>query len=127
MYIKMAIKEAAKARHHHQLAAVLVRGGKIISIAHNHSHVHAEHAALNRAWRSGTEGATMFVIRVKRSGMIGLAKPCKMCVDRMMQAGVRKVVYTDNEGNFQTMKLPKSSDPTSMSIKYRTILWNKVA
>lgn len=123
----MAIKEAAKARHHHQLAAILVRGGKIISIAHNHSHVHAEHAALNRAWRSGTDGATMYVIRVKRSSSIGLAKPCKMCIDRMVQAGVRKVVYTDNDGNFHTMKLNKSSDPQTMSIKYRTILWNKVA
>lgn len=109
--MKIILKEAKKARHRqHRFGAVLIRGGKPIEAAHNHSFIHAEHAVLNRAWRSDIDGSTIVVARLRKDGSLGMAKPCDLCMSRLIEAGVRKVVYTNNVGELETMRLPSKKN-----------------
>lgn len=119
MSIKTAIKEASKARHRqHKFGAVLLKGGKPIQSSHNFSHIHAEHAVLNRAWRQDVEGSTILVIRMRKNGTLGLAKPCKLCMERLAQAGVRKVIYSNNLGQLETVKLSSKKPNTYLEYHF---------
>lgn len=121
MNIKVAVKEASKARHRqHKFGAVLLKGGRMLQASHNFSHIHAEHAVLNKAWRQDIEGSTMLVIRIRKNGTLGLAKPCKLCMKRLAQAGVKKVIYSNNLGQLETVKL-SSKDTSNMYLEYHFI------
>lgn len=118
--IKLAVKEAQKARHkQHRLGAILMRAGKPIAASHNFAHVHAEHAVLNRAWRSDIEGCTLVVARVRKDGSLAMAKPCDLCMNRMIEAGIKKVVYSNREGKMETIKLPsRKSNGNNTALNY---------
>lgn len=101
-------KAASKANHkQHKLACVLTRGGSIISVGYNTNYIHAEHNALNKVWENGAEGTVAFVVRFRSNGDLGMAKPCALCMARLMQAGVKRVHYSDVDGSIKSMKLKK--------------------
>jgi len=95
--------------------AVLARGGSVINTSHNKGKfcsfghrfrkkefgkatVHAELGVILGLERSITEGATVYVARVGRSGDFRMSKPCHMCHGALKHVGVKRVVYTiDNE------------------------------
>jgi tRNA(Arg) A34 adenosine deaminase TadA len=115
-FIKLAIREARKARHkQHKFGAVLIRGGKIIASSHNHSSIHCEHSVLDRAWKSGTENSVLLIVRVRKDGSFGLAWPCDVCLSRMAENGVKKVIYSTNSGMLAELKI------ASISIDYPSI------
>lgn len=124
MHVRLAVKEAAKARHRHRLGAVLLKGGKPIAVAHNFSYIHAEHAAIGRAWRNSIEGCTIVVVRVRRNGKLGMARPCPNCMERLIDAGIRKIIYSDFDGNMREEKLPRY-EANPVNIKFRSTLWKK--
>jgi deoxycytidylate deaminase len=108
--MKALARLASRANHkQHHIACVLTRGGSIISSGYNTNHLHAEHTALNRAWENGARGATALVVRFKSNGDLGMAKPCKLCTDRLIQAGVKKVLYSDTDGSIKSIRLPSKS------------------
>ena len=104
--IELAAREAERARHvQHRFGAVLYRGSSILATAHNFNHIHSEHAVLNQAWRSDVRGSTMCVIRILKSGQAGMAMPCDVCLKRMVQAGLKRVIYSNQEGDLDFIKL----------------------
>lgn len=104
--IRSLIKHTKKARHHqHKMAAAVIRSGKILAIGHNHEHQHAEHSALNRAWRSNVEGAVLVVVRIRKNGELAMAAPCDVCIRRMKAAGIKAVIYSDVKGDLVELKL----------------------
>lgn len=103
--MRLALKQASLATHDKwKVGAVLVRGGSLISTGFNRyrnhpMHVgadgvsyHAEEVALARA--GDPRGSTIYVARVTKSGILGMAKPCGMCQQLLLDNGVRTVVYT---------------------------------
>ena len=66
--------------------------------------LHAELGAVLNVERSKTEGATIFVVRVNNSGEQRLSKPCHMCESAMRHCGIKKVIYSTNNG-YKVMKL----------------------
>jgi tRNA(Arg) A34 adenosine deaminase TadA len=107
--MRLALNEARKAPHHQwKIGAVLVRGGSLISSGQNKYRnsptivdfegvsYHAEQIALRRAQE--TDGATMYVARVTKSGGIGNARPCPRCQALMRDAGVHTVVWSTPTG-----------------------------
>lgn len=117
-YIEIAKKVAHHSTHCHKLGAVLIKGGSIINVGFNKlkSHKfarrfnknytrHAELMCILGVDRKVTTGATLYIVRLKADDKLGLAKPCKLCQELLMFVGVKKVVYSDNEGNFQRLKL----------------------
>lgn len=113
-FLLRAVNIAIERSNHpeHRIACLLIRGGKIISTGWNANHQHGEHSALNRVWENGADGAVAFVVRVRRDGTIGMAHPCDLCMQRLKEAGVRKVIYTNQEGQLETIKL--SSEPVEL-------------
>lgn len=95
-FLAIAYKVAARSTHkNHQLGAVVVRGGSIISFACNHAQwgKHAEARALRP--HMDLEGSTLYVVRRNWR----CSKPCSMCASFIREAGVSTVVYIDEAQN----------------------------
>ena len=106
-----------------KMGAALFAGSRLVSIGFNKyskSHpdhkihdrdesflynIHAEQAALikRRHYENGGN-LTMYVYRETTDGAPGCSKPCSMCQALLKEAGVRKVIYIDVEGNVSEMK-----------------------
>jgi len=97
------------------LAAVIVRGGKIISVGRNKSKMHvyttyvahhqnvaSTHAEIDAIFRARKKidltGADMYVARVLRNGTCAMAAPCEMCQKVIRRYGIRRVFYTKENG-----------------------------
>jgi tRNA(Arg) A34 adenosine deaminase TadA len=105
--IKIALKAAKRSNHRqHSMASLVIRGGAVISIAHNlvkkdrqpgkgHCEIRALRPTIN------AKGATIIVVR--QGG--GISKPCESCRAAIIKAGIKKVVYMDIDGNVTIEKL----------------------
>lgn len=109
-YFKLAESEAWKSNHRIKIGAVLVHNGRPINTAHNivgKSHprtkwfIHAEHNALLGIHRKDLTGSEMYVFRVNSFGRRGNCRPCDNCRLLMKEVGVKKVFYTNSEGQYE--------------------------
>lgn len=105
------------------LCAVLVKGGRVLSIGFNrsgysakmtgHKHhdgvcsVHAEVDALLKARMCDVTDATIYVARFRKKGDLGMAKPCPMCQSILHEAGVKTAFFTlpGSDNSFGTLDL----------------------
>jgi len=94
-FLKVARKKAKEGDYIYRLGAVVVRGGKILSIASNTRKGHAEVNAIKQA--SKTEGADIYVTRHTPTGM-AMSKPCNNCMEVIKAAGIRRIYYTSRDG-----------------------------
>lgn len=101
-------------------AAVIVRGGKILSSGVNkpkrnmfvdiYAHhpkcvVHAECDAVLKARRKiDLRGAKMYVARMlKKNGAIAMSRPCPSCQKILKSYGIKRVYYTTHDGNVEVV------------------------
>ena len=125
--LRLVDRHLHKCRHRqHRLISFLFKGGCIISIGFNFGVVHSETTAINHAWRSkdSLSGTTILVVRVRKDGTLGMSKPCDNCVAQLIDAGIRKVIYSNNDGMFQTMKLPSHTE-VRVNSKLQNMIWHK--
>ena len=95
-----------KSNHNHKHAALVVRGGSIVSTGYNHNGRHAEVSALSKMWPSERKGTTVFSIRFSKGGnKLANAKPCIECQAFLAANGVKKVVYSTVDGTLETMRI----------------------
>jgi tRNA(Arg) A34 adenosine deaminase TadA len=116
-YKQHCIELARKSSHNvHRHGAILVRGPKIISTGTNHStfnslaarfHPVTEHASLHAEIacilgidRSELERSDLYVLRLNRQEKIALSKPCPVCQRALEHVGIRRVFYSDQDGNW---------------------------
>lgn len=101
--VEMAWRLAqSKSRHHQHRHAVLVMVGKrIVGAGWNAENRHAEMMALLHA-RDEAYGADALSIRIRKSGHLGMARPCANCMAALKRAGVRRVQYSINSGELIT-------------------------
>lgn len=93
-WLKTAYRMATKSTHpHHKMGAVVVRGGAVLSSAANLGSW-GRHAEV-RALRPHTDytGATVYVVRL--NGRV--SEPCEVCKETLERAGVKEVVYIDED------------------------------
>jgi len=64
-------------------------------------HLHAEQSAC----RFAKPGDTLIVMRFLANGNPSMAKPCIHCQKAIEKAGIRKVTYTNWDGNYIVEKL----------------------
>lgn len=111
IHVAVSLAESNTSYPKWRLGAALVKGGSLIATGVSKLHTspklvkggincseHAEMAALRRARNSNLSGATIYVARVGRDGDIKLARPCKSCQKALRKAGIKKVVYTTENG-----------------------------
>ena len=98
------------------LAACVVKRNKIISFGHNkkkthplqnkfnkhpqaiylHAEIDAIKNALKRTSVEDLVGSTLYIVRTKKDGSEGLAKPCCGCMQAIESFNIGKVIYTTN-------------------------------
>lgn len=118
MTLRMAIKiaEANDSYPKWKLGCVVKKGGAVQAVGwnikkqdplylddHSNCSVHCEIHALKQM-KFQAQGCVMFVARALKGGGIGLAKPCVNCQAVIEAAGVKRVVYTTDDGGFSTWK-----------------------
>lgn len=114
-WIQRAIGVAYTSDHpRQQLGALAVRGGTMITYAvnrfRNHPRVvpdwyecsvHAERGLVEQA---NLAGAIVYVARVSPA-RVSIAKPCRACMRSLTEAGVRRIVWTENASTVGIMGL----------------------
>ena len=118
--LRLASKKARDSEFERaKMGAVIAKNGRVLSVGNNSvryyrdpkglkvsrvwdNSLHAEQAAILKLLNSRRQdelvGATIFVSRVRKTGLPGLAKPCKICSELIEAVGIKKVVYTTNDG-----------------------------
>lgn len=114
-YLRLAESFANRSNYERwPVGSVLVRGGRLLAGASNdlrnpattegipfeECSTHAEMAALRRVKRA--QGSTIYVARVLRTGVLGLAKPCSRCQKELVSAGVRQAIWTIDGNSYGT-------------------------
>ena len=118
MYYEAERKALGNGRTYH-LAAILKRNGRVVRVGENTdkthprfkrqyddgswaSHMHAEMNVL----RFAEPGDIIEVMRFKkRDTVLTMAKPCHLCMDHMKRSGIKKVRYTNWDGEWEELRL----------------------
>ena len=118
MYYRAEKLATNNGRAYH-LAAILRRNGDVVRVGENTnkthprfkrqysdgtraSHMHAEMNVL----RFAQPGDEIEVMRFKKcSHELTMAKPCALCMEEMRKAGIKKVKYSNWEGEWETIRL----------------------
>lgn len=115
-FLDIALHTAENSEHSFRHAAILVKDGKILSVAQNkykgrcfsnenqniiarHS-IHAEENVLKQYGKK-CEGATIYVARSASYGPAN-SKPCLRCQKILRYCGICKAIYTTTNG-FETL------------------------
>lgn len=107
-FIELAYSKTFESDHKFPMAAVLVKGNRILSWGNNRikthpiqknydfdcNSLHAEIDALIRAPYGQIKGATIYVCRRQVNGNYGLAKPCSGCYETLKNYEIKKVIYS---------------------------------
>ena len=119
------VKKAAQKNMNHgsyKFAALIVQKGRVISIGlnyqfkthpmiqlvHKHKTVHAELNAIVRTVNKDLlKGSTIVVYREDRFGNAAMSRPCVTCQYFLNQYGIKKMVYTNEEGSWVEEILPE--------------------
>lgn len=109
------IKQALANNQNFHMAAALIRKNKLIAIAsngrvsgriyriyrdnkiHRSYELHAEEAVALEA----KAGDHIYVLRVRKDGTLGMARPCKYCLARMLRIGIYNIWYTNRLGEWE--------------------------
>lgn len=87
----LALRLCRESQHSKRMAAVVVRGGNVLSCGVNRKerYQHAEIRALRK--KGDFAGATIFIARDGNR----MSRPCDMCLDIIRKAKIRQIVYAN--------------------------------
>lgn len=91
-----------------RLAAIGWRADGVIVTARNGSSIEpnvGSHAEARLA-KKLTPGSVVLVVRIKRDGTLGSAKPCRACRSILRSVGVESVYYSGLDGEIHLLELP---------------------
>jgi tRNA(Arg) A34 adenosine deaminase TadA len=105
-FVSMGLKMAEGSTHRHKMAAIVIKGGSVLSFATNLKGNPSEfHQALNPLWHAEKRallphanfvGATLLVVRIGGR----CSKPCPDCYEAIKAAGIKKVAYVNQDHKF---------------------------
>ena len=99
-------------RNSYRVGACLFKKKRVKAVAHN-SHkthpllstfsewpcLHAESAAIVKYGVENCEGLDLCVVRVTKKNKLTMAKPCSACSRLIAEAGIRRVYYSNWDGD----------------------------
>jgi len=110
-YLALAKKVAQASEMRTMHGAVVVHGNRVLAVGINkfrndpkaieeekipeHGSVHAEADALARV--KDAHGATIYVARINKQGAERMSRPCDVCYEALIKAGISKIVFTNGE------------------------------
>lgn len=116
-YMERAIKVASASTERQRHGCVLTKGGSVIGVGvntfrnhpcsvsnpNNESSYHAEIMALKAT--SLPVGATAYVARVNRQGVVRMSMPCIRCAKALRLSGIKRVLWSTDSGEIEEMSL----------------------
>jgi deoxycytidylate deaminase len=75
---------------------------KTIKTKDNKTHYKTMHAEINvfeNFPKKNVKGMDILVIRINKSNILKNSRPCNQCIDELLKIGIRKVYYSDDNGN----------------------------
>ena len=66
---------------------------------------HAEMICINKAPKGKLHNAVMTVVRWGKDDTMRIAKPCDMCMEFIIAAGIKKVIYSTDENTFEEIRI----------------------
>jgi deoxycytidylate deaminase len=108
-FVKVGLDLATAAHRdkdcYYQLCALVVKKRRVLSVGYNNPkthplaktkmrQLHAEMDAIIRCTPEQLDGAELIVVRARRDGTSGMAKPCSACQMMIRQLGLRRVYHT---------------------------------
>jgi deoxycytidylate deaminase len=66
--------------------------------------IHAESACLLKLGMDNSQGKNLFVVRIKADGSLGLARPCQVCADLILDFGIKMCYYSVNNEEWDELK-----------------------
>lgn len=119
-YLNVARYFATKSRSKNTHGAVVVKSGRVVGTGWNKTrnnpnivspeHIksdcsyHAEQVAIREAGEYNVRGAIIYVARVNRHGDDRNSKPCPRCSDLIDRAGIKRVIFTSEAGEYHVSK-----------------------
>lgn len=117
-HIERAFAIASSSTERQRHGAVIVKSGRVLSVGvntfRNHpqtvsdpntqSSYHAEHMAI-KATSTDITGATMYVARINRNGKGALSAPCKHCYQKLVEAGIKRAVWSGDNNTIMEMMI----------------------
>lgn len=101
--LNLSFKEANNGIHPvHHMGAVIIKGGRVISKKANmlpkgknvFKSRHAEERAMAIRNKDNLIGATIVITRRdKRNAKKTMSKPCPSCYQKLLDAGIKKIIY----------------------------------
>lgn len=111
---KLAMEEAKQSDHKFKIGAVIFKGKRIVSSAHNAirsnkipyqfktwmESLHAECGAIIKAHKD-LKGYSMIVVRINNKNELMMAKPCELCEGFINHVGIKEVFWTNHKGEIE--------------------------
>ncbi len=121
-YMELAANSALQSDFCHKHGAILVHSGAVINTSFNkvfynsfanrfrqiqdgHGTRHAEIGVVLGLAKSTTNNADIYVARVNNQGNLLLSFPCPMCRDVARFVGVKRIIYSVDNGHVGICKL----------------------
>jgi deoxycytidylate deaminase len=109
-HFRLARNISKLSTHYKQkMGAVIVVNGHPLSVGCNQSKthpaapytgLHAEVQAIKCSGKTSLKGGSIFVYRRRKDGRVGMARPCKYCMEDLKRAGIKRVYYSTPEYPF---------------------------
>jgi deoxycytidylate deaminase len=124
-FVSAASKIALTSDNRFRVGAIVVKSGRVMGGSPNITRssprtppnrfsTHAEIAAIN--FSSHCDKATIYIARLNNSNQYSISKPCAWCIQKIIESGITKVVYTLDQ------KISPASSVTSFYVD--DIIWN---
>jgi len=106
-FLAAAAKIAQTSEYRFRMASLIVKSGRVLGGDTNSPKItpdtppkrvstHAEIRTIKGV--KNTQGSTIYIARLSAEGNTALAKPCVWCMEHIINAGISRVVFTDNDG-----------------------------
>jgi tRNA(Arg) A34 adenosine deaminase TadA len=90
----------------HRIGAVAIRNDGAIVVARNGStggwRIPEAHAEF-RLSKKLDANSTVYVVRVRQDGSLGMAKPCPICMQILISRSVSRILFTNNNGILESV------------------------
>lgn len=113
---RVALTMARKSEYiPYKIGACVSRGRRVISAGYNQikthplmlrfrneyvTGLHAEMHACVGVDLDSLNGADIYVVRLRKDGSLGMARPCKLCREYLADMGVRRAYFSTSEEKF---------------------------
>jgi len=121
-FIRLATQQAYQSTMPNRLGAVVVNKKTVLGagynrkdhpllytgkvpILHPNMGMHAEIAALYYIDYKSLNDSILYVVRLRRNHSIALSKPCSSCQWYIKTSGIKRVIYSLDDGSFNLMRI----------------------